>query len=155
MGLFYLVSEISFCQRALYQSYLKVTALACGNLLNLLGQHCTVSEQTIHSSRFSVVVSQGCDAVESSYFLCAAILAFPSPLLKKLPGLVMGIILLQPLNLLRLVTLFLIGVSYPALFDTAHTEIWPAIFIMAVMFFWIVWVKWIGAAAARGLHVRL
>ena len=143
VALFYLFSMAPFCQSTLYPAYLKANARASSVILNYFGQHCSVMGQTIQSPKFSIIVSQGCDAVESSWFLCAAIFAFPAPFTRKLPAVLIGIILLQPLNLARLVTLFLIGVYYPLLFETAHIEVWPVVFILVIISFWMGWLKWI------------
>ena len=55
-------------------------------------------------------------------------LAFPASWKHKLLGMLVGIVLLQVLNLVRIVTLYLIDIHLNAFFDSAHTEIWPAVF---------------------------
>ena len=67
----------------------------------------------IQSPQFTMAIRRGCDAVEPTWLLCAAMISFPAPLLHKLWGIVAAIILLQILNLIRIVTLYWIGSTCP------------------------------------------
>gem|GEM_PF-5404655 len=44
------------------------------------------------------------------------LLAFPAPLNRKIPGIILGIALLLSLNLLRITSLYLVGVHFPRFF---------------------------------------
>ena len=141
MGLFYILILTPFFNRLLY-SYLGANAWLASGILNLLGQDSHVSEITVHTVRFAITVRRGCDAIEPSWFFCAALLAFPAPFSRKIMGIVVGAVLLQGLNLVRIVSLYFIGVHRPQFFNTAHVEIWPAIFILVAISLWIAWISW-------------
>lgn len=144
-SLFYCLLALPFFENAFY-SYLVGTAWVSNLILSALGQGTHVSEVTITSANFAIAIRRGCDAIEPTWLLCAAIFAFPGLFVRKLVGISVGIILLQVLNLVRIVSLFWIGRHFPALFSTAHLEIWPMIFIlMAISLF----VGWRGWACAR------
>lgn len=138
IALFYGLLATPFFNRALY-AYLEANAWLANGILNALGQHSHLSEITIASPRFSLTVRRGCDAVEPTWLLCAAILAFPANPVRKIYGVLVGICFLQLLNLVRIVTLYGIGVHWPSFFDSAHMEIWPAIFILAAILLFISW----------------
>jgi exosortase family protein XrtM len=87
------------------------------------------------------VVSE-CSASEFGIFLWASILAFPATLRRKIVGIVLGTLAVGFVNLVRLVTLFLIGVYRPHFFTPVHEELWPGLFVIAVIFFVIGWVSW-------------
>src|SRR4029453_11730539 len=55
---------------------------------------------------FAVSIEAGCNGVEATLVLVAAMLAFPAPPAKKLTGLAIGIIAVQSLNIVRVVSLF-------------------------------------------------
>ena len=57
-------------------------------------------------------------------------------------GLVLGILWLQALNQLRIVSLLLIGRHYMSVFETAHLTVWPTFLIVITVVTWIVWVRW-------------
>jgi exosortase H (IPTLxxWG-CTERM-specific) len=141
IALLYGVLAIPFAEQML-QGYLKVNAWVSNGILNLLGQGTHVSEVTIASSSFAIAIRRGCDAVEPTWLLCAAILAFPGTWRRKLAGMLAGIIVLQSLNVVRIVTLYWIGSRFPAAFHSAHLEIWPTLFIIAAIGLFVGWKGW-------------
>jgi exosortase/archaeosortase family protein len=96
-----------------FPSYLRWNARVSNVMLNWLGQVTTVTGSSIFSGRFSIDVRRGCDAIEPSVLFLSGVLAFPSPFLRKLPGIVIGTLVLLAVNLVRIVSLFLTGVYYP------------------------------------------
>jgi exosortase H (IPTLxxWG-CTERM-specific) len=151
MALFYVMVLTPFCDRLFY-SYLGASArIACG-ILNCLGQESHASEITIRSARFAIRVQRGCDAIEPSWFFCAGLISFPAPAIHKITGIVLGVLLMQLLNLVRIVSLYFIGLNHPGFFRAAHVEIWPAVFIVAVVLLWIGWIRRAKQAVRPGSH---
>src|SRR4029453_13901506 len=58
---------------------------------------------------FAVSIEAGCNGVEATLVLIAAMLAFPAPWKHKLLGLVAGIVAVQALNVVRVISLFYLG----------------------------------------------
>ena len=151
MALYYVVVLTPFCDGLLY-AYLGVNAWLANGILNWLGQDSRVSEITIRSARFAITVRRGCDAIEPSWFFCAALLSFPAPLARKVIGIVAGAVMLQVLNLVRIVSLYFIGIHYPKFFSPAHVEIWPVVFILVALLLWLGWINWSRRAVQPALH---
>lgn len=103
---------------------------------------------SVHASNFAVEVIPGCTGQFTMMILAAMILAFPGRWRTKLLGLLSGILLIFVLNLIRLVTLFLIGSYYPQLFDEAHLFVWQIVTICVALIFWYAWAR----RALRGLE---
>ena len=143
LALFYGLSATPFFDRMLYY-YLEANAWLANTVLNGFGQHTHVSDLTIESPEFAIVIRRGCDAVESTWLFSAAVLSFRAPLRRKLPGVLAGIVVLQVLNLLRIVTLYWIGLHLPDIFNSAHTEIWPAAFVVVAIVLFMCWIEWSG-----------
>jgi exosortase/archaeosortase family protein len=141
IALLYALLAIPFAEGILYQ-YLKLNARASNWILNLLGQGTHVTEVTIQSPAFAIAIRRGCDAVEPTWLLCAAILAFPGDWRRKCIGMAAGMAILQALNLVRIVTLYWIGSRFPAIFPSAHLEVWPAVFILVAIGLFIRWKGW-------------
>jgi exosortase/archaeosortase family protein len=120
----------------------QLIAKVSGGMLTVLGQDITVADTSISSQMFSVQIVRGCDAVEAIALYVCAVLAFPLPFLKKLPGIIAGVLLLLVLNLVRVVSLFLIGVYSPTIFDMMHIDVWQALFIFLAVLLWILWLLW-------------
>jgi exosortase/archaeosortase family protein len=123
-------------------SYHHLIALASGSMLSVLGQDITVADASISSPNFAVQIVPGCDAVEAIALYVCAVLAFPLKFLKKFPGMIAGTLLLSILNLIRIVSLFLIGVYFPRIFALMHIDVWQALFIFLAVLFWILWLLW-------------
>jgi exosortase/archaeosortase family protein len=69
----------------------------------------------------------------------AAVLAFPAPWKWRLGGLVLGILAIQAINLVRVVSLYLTGVYFPRIFDASHTVIWQTVVILFGVLLWVFW----------------
>ena len=78
--------------------------------------------------------------------LCAAILAFPSPWRHKLAGLAIGVVAVQLLNIVRVISLFYIGQWDFAVFEWAHQYVWQALIMLDVLIVWLIWVRRVPAA---------
>lgn len=150
-GFFAVFSEIVYYAIALdshgFESYLKVLAAISGRLLGLFGTEVGVSGVQIAGNDFAIEVAQGCDAIEVCSLFAAAVLAFPVSWSARFRGLAIGIVLLQVLNILRIVTLYWIGGSFSDYFKTAHEMIWPGVLIVVTIATWILWVRWETPAA--------
>lgn len=142
--LLYGLLAIPFLEQMEY-SYLEANAWVSSLILNILGQGTHVSEVTIQSAAFSVAIRRGCDAVEPTGVLFAAMLAFPGSFRNKLAGMGVGLVILQILNLVRIVTLYLIGTHFPTFFPSAHLEIWPTLFILMAITIFVGWKGWADA----------
>jgi exosortase/archaeosortase family protein len=138
---FYALLLVPDCERLLY-IYLEAYAWLANAVLNVLGQGSQVTEVTITSPHFSMAIRRGCDAVEPTWLFCAAVLSYPAPLGSKAVGILVGIVVLQVLNLIRILSLYVIGVYFPIFFNTAHVEIWPVVFIVVAIVLMVGWIDW-------------
>ena len=124
-----------------FHAYLAVLARISGLLLDWMGQDVSVTGAQISNARFAVLVSDGCDAIQICALLSAAVIAFPAPLQRRLRGVVLGILWLQLLNFVRIVSLFLIGAYFASGFSPAHKVVWPTFLIVVTIATWIFWVR--------------
>ena len=126
-------------------------AQGTGALLQWMGEPVRIVGTSISSSRFGVNINNGCNGVEAMLILLASIAAFPASLRARAVGLVLGTIAVQLLNLIRILTLFLIGAHHPKYFDAFHTAVWQIIVILSAVIFFLIWSSRVGPArlAAR------
>ena len=68
-----------------------------------------------------------------------AVLAFPARVKAKRWGIAIGVPALTLLNLVRIVSLYVIGVHFHSLFEAAHLGVWQTVFILATIVLWFVW----------------
>ena len=142
MGAFYGVTMIPYMEQNILPRYMEVNASASVMILNVFGEGATASGTAVRSARYSVDIRHGCDAIEPSMLFLSAVLAFPARFMTKLPGLLVGTIVLAIINLIRIVTLFYTGIHYPKWFDRMHEDVWQTAFILFSLTFWIVWALW-------------
>jgi len=117
--------------------------------LNLFGEGATVREQVLSSPRFSVVIYNGCNGLEAILIFASGVLAFPAPAGRKALGLLLGFLAIQVANIVRVVSLFYIGIFKPAWFSTAHVFVWQSIIIVLGVVLWLVWVNRYALAPER------
>ena len=142
VGLFYLISATTMFREHVFPEYLHANAKAAAAILAVFGQGTTATGHSVTSNRFGVSVERGCDAVEPTVLFLAAVLASPVAFQPKIPGLVFGTLALAVVNLLRIITLFLTGIYWPAAFHVMHVDVWQAIFIFLALLFWVFWALW-------------
>jgi len=148
MGAFYAFATTDFFKTRLFEPYLAANAEFAGAVLPLLGEsHVHVRGAYVESLAFALQVSRGCDGTEPIALFAALILAFPAPARRKLRALALGVPALVVLNLVRVLSLFLIGVYAPTLFHVMHVDVWQLAFILAAVG---LWAAWLGRAAVTG-----
>ncbi len=93
------------------------------------------------SNGFGIAIEAGCNAVEACIVLIAAMLAFPAPWRHKLLGLAIGILAVQGVNIIRVISLFYIGQWRTDVFEFAHLYLWQALIMLDVLVVWLIWVR--------------
>jgi exosortase H (IPTLxxWG-CTERM-specific) len=92
---------------------------------------------------FGVSIEAGCNGVEATIVLIAAVLAFPSNWKMKLWGIGLGFMAVQGLNLVRIVSLFFIGQWSLKVFEFAHLYMWQALIMLDVLVVWLLWMRYV------------
>jgi len=88
-----------------------------------------------------ISIEAGCNAIEASIVLIAAILAFPAPWRHKLRGLAFGILAVQGINVLRVISLFYLVQWRADIFEFAHLYLWQALIMLDVLVVWLIWIR--------------
>ena len=87
--------------------------------------------------------------MEATIVLLAAILAFPATWKQKLVGLAAGILAVQGLNVVRVISLFYLGQWDRDWFEWAHLYVWQALIMLDVLIVWLIWVRTLPRAGDR------
>ena len=140
-ALFYALSHAPLWNHPL-TSYLAANARVSSAILNLLGQNSSFSGSTIQSPGFAITVDPTCSGFEFVWFVCAAMLAFPAAHADRVVGILAAACVLLSLNVLRIVSLFLVGTHLAAHFDAVHVTMWPGILVVATLLLMVGWIRW-------------
>lgn len=138
-ALFYLwVSEQPF-----FEAYLNLNARASAAFLNFFGDNVRVTGTSLSSPRYALDIKSGCDGLQSSAFFVLAVLAsqVSTPLLRRVPAIVVGTVVMLAVNLARIVSLYYTGIYFPSAFETMHIDVWQAVFIFLPLVLWILWIR--------------
>jgi len=119
--------------------YTAFIARVSGVILNLFGESATVAGCLVSSPRFAVTIYNGCNGLITSLIFVAGVLAFPARPVAKLIGVAGGLLVIQVINMARIVSLFYIGIFLPDLFNDAHIFVWQSLVILAGVALWVIW----------------
>jgi exosortase H (IPTLxxWG-CTERM-specific) len=145
LGASFLIIALKPVDTAVVAPYTAFVARVTGAVLRLFGEPATVAGCVVSSPRFAVTIFNGCNGLITSLIFVAGVLAFPAPWRAKVIGVIGGLMAIQIINLIRVVSLFYIGIFFPSLFNDAHIFIWQSIVILAGVGLWIAWAGHFGA----------
>jgi len=151
MGVFELAFATSFVKEQLFPAYLRINANVSAGLLRVFREPASAMGASI-TGRYPLTIERGCDAIEPSALFLAGVLAFPVRLMAKVPGMLIGTVCLMLLNLVRIVSLYYVGVHMPRWFHVMHVDVWQPIFIVVAIAFWVLWALWATREMAQKSH---
>ncbi|MCH8147843.1 MAG: hypothetical protein IH987_07595 [Planctomycetes bacterium] len=124
-------------------AYLRFHARLVAAMLRVLGDDAAAAGKSIVSSRFSLSIEVGCDAVQASVFFILAVAVSPVsvPLLARVPYLLFGALCLSVINLFRILSLYFTGIYYPGAFEFVHIDVWQALFVFMPLVLWVAWLR--------------
>jgi len=110
--------------------------------LELLGIPVSLDGAIIGASGFLAIIAQQCTAIELLLVFSAAVLVCPVSLKTRAVALLLGIPALCVLNLIRVISLVLIGIGFPQHLDLAHLVIWQTAMVVVAFTMWLLWMRW-------------
>ncbi|HET7402526.1 MAG TPA: exosortase H [Usitatibacter sp.] len=130
-------------QRMVVAPWTNALARLSADVVTLVDPQVSASGKVLRSTRtgFSVSIEAGCNGIEASIILIAAIVAFPAPWLHRIAGIAAGLVAVQVLNLVRVVSLFYLGQWSLAAFQWAHLYVWQALIMLDALIVWLVWLR--------------
>ena len=139
-------------QRYFVVPWTDALAAISARLVTIFDPVVTASGNVLQSGAngFAVSIEAGCNGVEATLVLAAAMLAFPAPWRRKLGGLAIGILAVQGLNVIRVISLFYLGQWNYRVFEWAHLYVWQALIMLDVLVVWLVWVRLLPAIDKPG-----
>lgn len=139
LGASFAVVALRQVNDAFVTPYTAVIARMSGFVLRVFGEKAVVTGCVVSSPRFAVTIYNGCNGLITSLIFISGVLAFPAKIPAKLIGVIGGLLTIQLINLVRIVSLFYVGVFLPQHFNDAHIFVWQSLVITAGISLWIVW----------------
>ncbi len=109
--------------------YSESVVLLTGKVLSFLGIPSVCRGSIIQLPSIALDVKFGCSGLEAVMIYCIAVIAFPSPWRWRVIGIVLGFVVIQAVNILRIAGLAYAGIHFKSLFDYIHIYIAQGIMI--------------------------
>jgi exosortase H (IPTLxxWG-CTERM-specific) len=92
---------------------------------------------------FAVSIEAGCNGVEATIVLIAAIVAFPASWRNRALAIFLGFLAIQVMNLARIISLFYLGNWNMNYFEWIHLYLWPALIMLDVLIVFVVYLRYL------------
>ncbi len=121
-----------------YNSF--ITALSA-KAIELVGIPVSYSENILHLPHADMVIKFGCNGLEAVLIYLAGVLAYEAGAKVKLLGAVAGIVVLEIINILRIVLLAYVLEYHPDIFDVLHDYITQSIMIILAFILFLIYLQ--------------
>ncbi|MFH0924014.1 MAG: exosortase H [bacterium] len=118
-----------------------ILARITAGLISFLGGEVTVAGKLLSGKKFSMRIIYDCSGIFVTVIYVAAVLAYPTTAKKIGLGLLIGIPVLNLINIFRMVFMFYVGQYLPNYISLFHTYLWQGMFIILVLLLWLFWVE--------------
>lgn len=128
-----------FAGSSVVYNILVLNAKAIGAACSILGVDAIVRENIVMTGPISLEIVPECTSLPFLAIFSAGIMAFPTDVRQKLWGILLGVIGLSFLNIIRMISLLLVGMFIPSVFDSAHILVGQSLMIVASVVLWLFW----------------
>ncbi len=139
LGAFYLLVAIPPVNDRVVTPFTEILVRISSAMLAAIGEKTQAAGTIIQSPAFAVDVKNGCNGIEAALLLVAAMLAFPAPPKERALGIAAGLLVIQGVNLFRIVSLFWLGVHYRNVFELFHAAVWQTALILLAVGIFLAW----------------
>lgn len=94
---------------------------------------------------FAVSIEAGCNGVEATIVLIAAVVAFPATWAQRVAAILVGFIAVQALNIVRIISLFYLGNWNLDIFGWIHLYLWPTLIMLDVLVVFLLYLRYLSA----------
>jgi len=133
----------------LYSIYESGLITSCVKILNFIGLESSGKGSLLFLPNITFDVRFGCNGLEAVLIYAVAVISFPAKWLKRTIGIAAGFIIIQVINLLRIVGLAFSGVYYKEIFDLLHIYIAQGIMIAVALGVFLIYIYYLGHGESR------
>lgn len=99
---------------------------------------------------FAVSIEAGCNGVEATIVLIAAVIAFPASWRARTVAILVGFFAIQVLNMVRIISLFYLGDWNTEVFKWVHLYLWPTLIMLDVLIVFVLYLRYLSRAGTAG-----
>jgi exosortase/archaeosortase family protein len=125
--------------------YLRAYAAVAGTALRWFEPTIAVHGQDI-VGRYSLRVVKTCDAMDVQLLFVSAVISWAARWPHKLLAVALGVTAIFVVNILRICSLYFVGVFSPSSFDFVHIDLWPVVLVITCVAGFLAFVSWVNAS---------
>ncbi|MBF0337857.1 MAG: archaeosortase/exosortase family protein [Nitrospirae bacterium] len=131
MFLFFLLMSVNAVKNVfdVNKVYNESIVIMTSKVLNILSIPHSCNGSILRLSTFAMEVKFGCSGLESVMIYSIAIVAYPATWRQRLVAIVTGFVIIQLLNVIRIVALGLTGIYFKDIFDIVHLYVAQGVMI--------------------------
>ena len=122
------------------QAFIEGTAAIEYHFFSLFSSDVRINGKMVWFGDFVVKIIDECTGIYEMLIFSAAVLAFPTRMLDKALGVILGCPLIYLFNLIRIAMLIVVGRYWPSAFDFMHVYFWQATMIVMITSVWLLWI---------------
>ena len=103
---------------------------------------------------FAVSIESGCNGIEATIVLIAAVVAYPAGWRERMIAIAVGFLAIQAMNILRIITLFYLGDWNFDIFSWVHLYLWPTLIMLDVLIVFVVYLRYLSGRADQAEPAR-
>jgi exosortase H (IPTLxxWG-CTERM-specific) len=147
--LFFVIAfQFDFVHNNVVVPFTGFVANCSGLLMNIFGAGSTVDGYTLSTDKYSINVVDGCNGIYATAILISGVIAYPASLRHKFYGIAFGFTAVFLVNLIRVISLFYMGLHFPDVFQEVHVYVWQPVIILWAIIVWNFWSKKVEEKAA-------
>ncbi|UCE66791.1 MAG: exosortase H [Candidatus Zixiibacteriota bacterium] len=140
--LFFIIAfQFNFVHETVVVPFTAFVAHCSSILMNIFGAGSKVTGYTLSTSKYSINVVDGCNGIYATAILISGVIAYPASLPHKFYGIAFGFTAVFLVNLIRVISLFYMGLHFPDIFQEVHVYVWQPIIILWAIIVWNFWSK--------------
>ncbi len=140
--LFFVIAfQFNFVHENVVVPFTAFVAHCSSILMNIFGAGSKVTGYTLSTPKFSINVVDGCNGIYATAILISGVIAYPASLRHKFYGIAFGFTAVFLANLIRVISLFYMGLHFPDIFQEVHVYVWQPIIILWAIIVWNFWSK--------------
>ncbi len=101
---------------------------------------------------FAVSIEAGCNGVEATIVLIAAVVAFPARWTQRFAAIGLGFLAVQVMNIARIISLFYLGDWDLDIFSWVHLYLWPTLIMLDVLVVFILYLRYLSQQQTQDAH---
>lgn len=139
IGLFSAVATAGGFQ-GVYRLLKNLVAWITARTLTLFGHPAQATGEFVDTDSLLLEIIPACTGFLPTMLFLAAVFAYPCRWREKALGLAVGVTGIFLVNLVRVVSLYYVGIHFPVFFERVHILVWQPLVILSAVSLWLLWV---------------